>query len=134
MLNIQIPITPPHSHCLAQWFSNSSAHQNHVEDLNHSLLGLTPRISNLVTLRSGLRFCVFNHRPHLENHCSRQCFSPFFEIIISVRNIFTHFFFFFLAAPRSMRDLSSRSRPVPPAVEARRFNHWTAREVLDIFS
>ena len=39
---------------------------------------------------------------------------------------------FFLAAPCSMRDLSSPTRiePSPPAVEARSPNHWTAREVL----
>ena len=40
---------------------------------------------------------------------------------------FFFFFFFFLAAPHSMRDLSFPT--VPPAVEARRLNHWTTREV-----
>ena len=39
--------------------------------------------------------------------------------------------FFFLAAPHSLRDLSSPPgiEPAPPAVEARSLNHWTAREV-----
>ena len=40
-------------------------------------------------------------------------------------------FFFFLAAPRGMQDLSPPPgiEPVPPAVGARSLNHWTAREV-----
>ena len=44
-------------------------------------------------------------------------------------------FFFFLAAPCGMWDLSSRLRiePVPPALEAQSLNHWTAREVPESF-
>ena len=38
--------------------------------------------------------------------------------------------FFFLAMPRSMHDPHWPGiEPVPPAVEARSLNHWTAREV-----
>ena len=42
-----------------------------------------------------------------------------------------YFFFFFLAMPCGMRDLSSPTgiEPVTPAVEARSPNHWTARGV-----
>ena len=41
------------------------------------------------------------------------------------------FFFFFLALPRGMCDLSSRTgdRTVPPAVGGQSLNHWTTREV-----
>jgi len=40
-------------------------------------------------------------------------------------------FFFFLAVPHGMWDLSSQPEmePVLPAVEAQSLNHWTAREV-----
>ena len=41
---------------------------------------------------------------------------------------------FFLAMPRSMRDLSSltRDRTRVPAVEAQSLIHWTAREVPNL--
>lgn len=91
MLKIQIPITLPHSHYLVLWFSNFSAHQNHLEDLNHRLLGSTFRISSSVTLSSDRSVCIFDHRSHLDNHCGRAMFLTFFKIIISVRNNFTLF-------------------------------------------
>ena len=91
MLKIQIPITLPHSHHLVLWFSNFSAHQNHLEDLNHRLLGSTFTISNSVTLRSDHSVCIFDHRSHLDNHCGKAVFLTFFEIIILVRNNFTLF-------------------------------------------
>ena len=44
------------------------------------------------------------------------------------------YLFIFLAALRSMGDLSflTRIEPVPPAMEARSLNHWTDREVPKI--
>ena len=41
-------------------------------------------------------------------------------------------FFFFLAMPWGIWDLSSQPgmEPVPPAVEAQGLNHWTASEIL----
>ena len=41
------------------------------------------------------------------------------------------FFFFLMAAPRGLRDLSSLRgiKPAPPALEAWSLNHWTAKEV-----
>lgn len=94
MLKIQIPVTLPHSHYLVLWFSNFSAHQNHLEDLNHRPLGSTFRISNSVALRSDHSTCIFDHKPHLDNHCGRAVFVTFFGIIILVRNNFTLFFYF----------------------------------------
>ena len=92
MLKIQIPVTLPHSHYLVLWFSNFSAHQNHLEDLNHRPLGSTFRISNSVVQRSDRSTCIFDHRPHLDNHCGRAVFVTFFGIIILVRNNFTLFY------------------------------------------
>ena len=48
----------------------------------------------------------------------------------------TLLFFFFLAAPCSLWDLSSRPgmEPVPPAVEEWSPNHWTTREVPGVYS
>lgn len=92
MLKIQISITLPHSYHLVLWFSSFNAHQNHLEDLNHRLLGSTFTISNSVTLRSDHSVCIFDHRSHLDHHCGKAVFLTFFEIIILVRNNFTLFF------------------------------------------
>ena len=45
--------------------------------------------------------------------------------------LFLFFFFFLLAAPHGMWDLSSptRDQTHAPAMEAQHLNHWTAREV-----
>lgn len=70
---------------------NFSAHQNHLEDLNHRLLGSTFRISSSVTLSSDRSVCIFDHRSHLDNHCGRAMFLTFLKIIISGMNNFTLF-------------------------------------------
>lgn len=69
----------PHSESPGQWFWNVSAHQNFLKDvLNHRLLGPTPRISDSADLEWGLRICIFNHRPRLEDHCYKTGFFNLF--------------------------------------------------------
>ena len=52
----------------------------------------------------------------------------FFLILFSIR-----FFFFFGQEARSILVSRQGIKPVPPAVEAQSFNHWTAREVPHLF-
>lgn len=57
---------------------NLSMHQNHLDQLKHKLLGLIPRVSDLVS-GVGSKMCMSNMlpreadllicRPHIENHC-----------------------------------------------------------------
>ena len=48
--------------------------------------------------------------------------------------VFSFSFSFLLAVPHGMWDLPRPGiKPMPPAVEARSLNHWTAREVLFLF-
>ena len=46
------------------WFSNFSAHENHLQgSLKHGLLGLTLTISDSLGLELGPRLCICNRFP-----------------------------------------------------------------------
>ena len=87
-----------------------------------------------------IRSCIgsFGHFTILSNDGdvdnNRHLFRTYYVsgTIISVSCILTFFFFFFWPCRVARGILVPRPgiEPVPPALEARSFNHWIAREVL----
>ena len=86
---------------------------------------LSKEFEKLCILFTYLNWCL---KFFFINLISKELNFPLLKILMFYFKIF--FLFLFLAAPHSLRDLSSPTRiePEPSAVKVRSPNHWTTRE------